>query len=976
MKRLLLPTLRIDSSRKLSFTYRGKTLEGVDGDTVATALYANGIRVFSRSLKYHRPRGLYSLDGESANTLMSVDDVPNVLAETILLRDGMRVEPQNVSGSAEWDRLGFLDKLDAFMPAGFYYRTMHKPAAVWGPAAGAIRRMAGVGKLDSSFRAPGRYEETYLNAEVCVGGGGPAGMQAALAAARQGLRVVLLERRPWLGGFFEYRAGMQQRARRLAAELAETENVRLLCSTALIGIYNDHLVTAFQIGGGDDPFVERYFEIRAASVVVATGALERPLLFEHNERPGVMQVACAHRLARTYGLLPGKTAAFSVAHDLGLECAIDLAELGLDVSCVADVREEGHDESLLRALEERGIPLLRGWVAAEAKGRQAVDAVVLRSLSATASKKVACDVLVASAGLTPLTGPVTMAGGKLAYDAHTGSYLATELPYGMHVAGRLTGLHHPAAIEASGRRAGLFAASDCGASVEARLRESDEELRSLPGPERGSTLVMAPVQGRKTFVCFDEDTTVKNVRQAVQQGLDQPELVKRFAAVGTGPGQGGIPGHNLPLVMAQHLGEPVEAVRPTTVRAPFVAVSLAALAGSHHDMCKRTPLHESQKKPGAILRRIGTWKRVRYFSADPTCREEIENVRTHVGLLDASTLGKFRLWGPDALKALQRVYVSDMSKLKPGRVKYSAMLNDDGCVVDDGVVVKRGEDEYYLTTTTGRAGETIEWLRYHTRFDGWDFKMVNLTDAFGAINVAGPKARKVLEKVTGSDVTNEAFPFGAYREFVLAETLEVSPLEPPKGTIPVRAMRLGFVGELSFELHVPASYTQAAWEALEEAGTEHGIRNFGVEAQNILRMEKGHLIVGSETEQRTTLHDVGLGFLWSRKKGEAKTVGAVALRQTQDQPDRLKLVGFRMDDPSETPRDGAIVVDTKIRGYVSIARYSPTLGQSVGLALVDAPLAEEATPLRIYEDGCRGVLKLARVAPLPFYDPGGERMRI
>jgi len=952
MKRLQLATLRIDASRKLSFTYRGRTLEGVHGDTIATALYANGVRVFSRSLKYHRPRGLYSLDGESANTLMSVDGVPNVLAETTPLRGGMKVEPQNVVGSPERDALGFLDRLDGFMPAGFYYRTMHKPAALWPPAAGVVRRMAGVGKLDPGFRAAGRYEETYLNAEVCVVGGGPAGMQAALAAARQGLRVVLLERRPWLGGFFEYRAPLHERARRLAAEVAEAGNVRSFCSTALIGLYNDHLVTAFQAGTDTDPFEERYVEIRAASVVVATGAIERPLLFENNERPGVMQVGCAQRLARTYGLLPGKTAVLSVAHDLGLECAADLAELGLDVACVADVREEGQDESLVRALAGRGIPLLRGWVAAEAKGRRAVDGVVLRSLSETASKEVACDVLVASAGVTPLAGPVTMAGGKLAYDAHTGAYLAAELPPGLHVAGRLTGLHDPAAIEASGRHAGLRAA-------EAKL----EEPRSLPGPARGSTLVMAPVEGRKAFVCFDEDTTVKNVRQAVEQGFDRPELVKRFAAVGTGPGQGGIPGHNLPLLLAELLGEPVTALRPTTARSPAVAVGLAALAGSRHDMCKRTPLHDSQKASGAVMRRIGPWQRARYFSADTTCRAEVENVRTNVGLLDASTLGKFRLWGPDAVKALQRVYVSDMSKLKPGRVKYSAMCNDDGCVVDDGIVVRRGEDEYYLTTTTGRAGETVQWFRYHTRYDGWDYKMVNLTDAYGAVNVAGPNARKVLEKVTDADVSNAAFPFGTYREFVL-------------GTIPVRAMRLGFVGEPSFELHVPASFTQAAWDLLAEAGAEHGVKSFGVEAQNVLRMEKGHLIVGSETEQRTTLHDVGLGFLWSRKKPEMKTVGAVALRQTEDQPDRLKLVGFRMDVPGETPRDGSIVVDEKIRGYVSIARYSSTLGQSVGLALVDAPLAEEGTALKIYEDGCKGKLKRARVVSLPFYDPAGERMRM
>ena len=363
------------------------------------------------------------------------------------------------------------------------------------------------------------------------------------------------------------------------------------------------------------------------------------------------------------------------------------------------------------------------------------------------------------------------------------------------------------------------------------------------------------------------------------------------------------------------------------------------------------------------MRRIGAWKRARYFSEDLSCRQEIENVRTNVGMLDASTLGKFRIWGPDALKALQRVYVSDMSKIREGRIKYSAMCTDDGCIIDDGVVVKRADNDYYLTTSTGRAGSTVEWFRYHSRFDGWNYNMVNLTDAFGVINLAGPNSRKVLAKVTQADVSNEAFPYACYREFMIQDA------------IPVRSMRLGFVGELSYEFHVPSSYMQALWDVLVEAGKEFGIRNFGLEAQNVLRMEKCHLIIGSESEQRTTLHDVGLGFLWSRHKPEAKTVGAVALKHTENQEGRLKLVGFKMENPARAPKDGSIIVDNAVRGYVCIARHSFTLGEAVGLALVDAPLAAEGTRLQIYEDECGGQHLYARVVPMPFYDPGGERLK-
>jgi sarcosine oxidase subunit alpha len=395
-----------------------------------------------------------------------------------------------------------------------------------------------------------------------------------------------------------------------------------------------------------------------------------------------------------------------------------------------------------------------------------------------------------------------------------------------------------------------------------------------------------------------------------------------------------------------------------------VPAFLATYAGANHHMFKRTPLHHQQKKDGGIFRNIGVWKRARYFSDDYDCEQEIKNVRNNVGLLDASTLGKFRIFGPDALKALQRVYVSDMSKVKEGRIKYSAMCNDDGCVIDDGVVVRQGENDYYFTTSTGRAGQTIEWIRYHTRFDGWDFHLVNLTDGLGVINIAGPNSRKVLEKIVDEDISNEAFPFSGYRKLTLA------------GGIKARAMRLGFVGELSYELHVPSSYMQAVWDILKDAGAEFKIANFGVEAQNVLRMEKCHIILGQESEQRTNLLDVGLGFLWDRSKTEAKTVGSVALRQAEHDEGRLKLVGIRMEDDTRPPRDGALIVDDKVRGYVATARRSFSTGEAVGMALVESQLAAVGTKLEIFEDECQGKLLNAMVVPRVFYDPQGERMKM
>ncbi len=642
---------------------------------------------------------------------------------------------------------------------------------------------------------------------------------------------------------------------------------------------------------------------------------------------------------------------------------MDLFDLGLKIGCVADIREDGHDPHLLLALAERKIPVLKGWVAAKAHGGRQVDKVTLATLDGTIKRHLPCDLLVASAGLTPVTGPFILAQAEMGYDSQTGYFLPTRLPEKMFPAGRLTGINHPQAIETSGRVAGLRAAAACGASNDAAMAQAEATAAGLPGPERGCKLVTAPVKGRKSFICFDEDTTVKNIKQAIDMGFDVPELIKRFTSAGTGPGQGGIPGHNLPLYVAKYTAS-TATPKPTTVRPPLVPTFIATYAGAHHHMFKRTPLHDSQIAAGGIFRNIGVWQRARYFSEDYDCKEEILNVRNNVGMLDGSTLGKFRTHGPDALKALQRIYVSDMSKVKAGRIKYSAMCNDDGCGIDDGVVVKVAENDYYFTTSTGRAGATVEWFRYHTRYDGWDYHLVNLTDAMGVINISGPNSRKVLAKVVDADLSNEAFPFSGYQELTI------------KDEITVRAMRLGFVGELSYELHVPSSYMQSVWDMLEEAGAEFGIRNFGVEAQNVLRMEKCHIILGQESEQRTNLLDVGLGFLWDRTKADAKTVGAVALRQAENDPERFKLVGIRMEDDTRAPRDGALIVDAKVRGYVATARKSLTTGEAVGMALVESPLADTGTRLEIFEDECNGQRLYARVVPMPFYDPEGKRMKM
>lgn len=971
------PMQHITHDSEVLFFYRGKPMKGLAGDTVATALYANGVRIFSRSMKYHRPRGLYNLDGFSSHCLMTVNGEPNVRGCRTPLREGMSVVPQNVLGTPEWDLMSIMQVFSFAMPAGFYYKVFHKPDWIWPSAQNMIRRAAGLGRIDPEM-PDGVYENRFLSAEVCVIGGGPAGMQAALTAAKAGVRVILIEMRDHLGGALDYRrapVGSGVPAHRYAAGLAEEVracgNIQVFLNAAATSIYQSNQVTVVQRGGPGDAFREAYLEIRARSVVIATGAIERPLLFENNDLPGIMQASCAHQLAHTYGLKPGNRAVLSGAHDGMLELTCDLADLGVEVAAVADARSGGLDESLVARLRDRSIPFHPGYSAAKAHGFRSVSGATLKPLgSGQLSVKVDADLLVASAGQSPLFQLLHVAGAKMAYDNAAGAYLPVQMPPAVHAAGRVLGVESTDACLAQGRVAGCSALLDVGVDASGELRDARDQLASLPGSKASPQALLPHGARRKCFVCFDEDVTVDQVARAMGEGYDQVELVKRYTTVGTGPSQSALSGVNLALLVAGIKGLAPGEVMPTTIRPPVVPTSLATLAGRRHGSSKRTPLHDGQVGLGGTLKLAGVWERARYFS-DAAARSEVESVRTNVGFIDVSTLGKFKLFGPDALKLLNRVYAGNMDTVREGRLKYAAMCSEQGVIIDDGVVTRLGENEYYFTTSTLRAGSTGEWLSFHSREEGWQAYLVNLTDALAAVNLAGPRSRDVLARVTESDCSDTAFPYMGFRRMRLC------------GSVEGFVMRVGFVGELSYEIHLPASRGAALQEAILEAGKDFGIAPFGLEAQSVLRLEKGHVILGTDTDNHSTLHDIGLGWVWDRSKTRAKTVGAPALRFTEAQTHRQKLVGFMMDNPGETPSDGSVVVvGSTVKGRVTSSRYSPTLRQSIGLALVDPDLAVMGGSLDFYTDGKlnQGAVPeirtvRGRIVPTPFYDPRGERLK-
>ncbi len=970
MKRLHQPlTNLVDESQKITFKWQKKRFSGYQGDTLATALHASGVKTISRSLKYHRPRGLYSLDGEGVSTMVEIDKIPNTRAETTLIKNGMNAIAQNYKGALNFDLMGINDKLSYFMSAGFYYRVFHKPAWLWDKMIEPIRNAAGTGKLDIVHDYGKKVEERFLHTDVCVIGGGPAGMMAAIAAAESGANVIILERRDTLGGFYNWRIApvnglaAVKRAKELSGKVTTNPNITVFKDTFVMGIWGERQVTAFQKGNADDPFFEQYIEIQADVVVSATGCLERPLVFEHNDRPGVMQSDCAHRLVNQYGVSLGKQIVFSTGDNLSLEAAVDLAKIGLNIALVADSRDTGHDQKLVEALNKRNISFWKNCAVSRIWGKTTIKKAQLTDLKTRKSTMIKCDTVVANAGRAADVRIISTAGAKVSYNRDTGFFEPETLPKNIYFAGRARGFENGRNIEASGYQAGLDAAQALGFDTEG-FRKNKTPEKEMYSP---CLIAHSPniSKGGKSFVCFDEDATYKTIVQGVQAGMERPDLVKRFVSVGLGAGQSALPGSNLSLLLAKITGKNINDFSPTTVRPPVEPVSLDTLAGPNHAVFKITPLYDNLMKAGAFLQRMGIWKRAKYFGDDKTCWDEVKRVRSNVGITDVSTLGKFRIFGPDAKKVLERIYINSMSDFKEGMLKYIVALNGDGCLLDDGVATQTSENDYLFTTSTGHAAKVIEWFRYHSRYEKWEYNIVNLTDYYSGINIAGPNSRKVLEKLVDIDLSNKAFPGNGVQKAVI-------------GGVSAWLMRVGFVGELAYEIHLPASAAASLWDALLEAGREFNIKPFGQEAQFVLRLEKAHVIIGQETEARVNLLDVGMGFAWAKENTENQKVGAYALKVAENQPGRLKLVGFTVNDPAKVPRDGAVIVagQKDVIGNICSCRKSETIGKAFGMALVDESLSGIGSRLEFFEDGMDiNDRILATVCKTPFYDPKGLKQK-
>lgn len=978
----------IDRSRPLRFRFDGKFYQGFAGDTLASALLASGVRLIGRSFKYHRPRGVFSAGAEEPNALVTLRGgaraEPNTRATMIDLYQGLEASSQNRWPSLGFDVLAVNNLLSPLFVAGFYYKTFMWPRRFWEPVyERLIRKAAGLGAA-AREPDPDRYAHRQACCDVLVIGAGPAGLGAALAAAEAGADVLLVDERSWLGGQLAYEretidgqdvndwlAAQQARLKQLA-------NVRVLTRTTAFGLYDGNVVGLAERVADHLPRPQPhqprqcFWTVRPQRIVLATGAIERPIALANNDRPGVMLAGAVRAYANRFAVAAGREIALFTTHDDAYRTALDLTASGVKVPLLIDARPEP-DAHLIDQTRERGIEVLTGQAVLAVQGGRRVRGITFAPFAdgrvTGPERSQDCDVLAVSGGWTPTVHLHSHCGHKPKFDPQRGIFVPDRLPEGVHSAGACNGLLGTAACIAAGRQAGRDAAAACGFQPAGETSAVDES------PQPPLILWSVPGTGKR-FVDLQHDVTVADVELSHREGYRSVEHLKRYTTLGMATDQGKTANLIGLAEMARLLERPIDQVGTTTFRPPYTPVTLGTLAGPHVGRhfrpVRRTPMHDWHERHGAIMVEAGAWMRPRTYprpgeSLDEAIRREASQVRRAVGVVDVSTLGKLEIIGPDAAEFLNRVYVNGLRKLPIGKARYGVMLRDDGIVLDDGTVARLAEDHFFVTTTTAEAAHVTRHLEglLQTAWTELRVGVVAVTDQWAALAIAGPRSRAVLaELVDEVDFDREAFPFAALREGRVED-------------VPVRVLRVSFSGENAYELYAPADYGEALWERVLEAGRKFDIVPYGTEAMGTLRIEKGH-IAGPELDGRTTIEDIGLARMIGRKP---HFIGSV-LRHRAGLADvqRPRLVGLRPLDPTTRLRAGALLrtqrlytPDGKAEGHISSVAYSPELGSHIGLGFVANgaarhgetihacfPLKSENIPVRI-------------VSPV-FVDPEGERI--
>lgn len=996
---------RIDRSQPLSFTFNGQTYQGFAGDSLAAALLANGVDIVGRSFKYSRPRGIVAAGAEEPNAVLQIGSseaaqVPNVRATQQALYSGLVASSTNGWPSVNTDLMGILGKVGGgMMPPGFYYKTFMYPQNLWMTYEKYIRKAAGLGRSPTEVD-PDIYDQMNQHCDVLIVGAGPAGLAAALAAGRSGARVILADEQEEFGGsLLDTRETLDGKpaaewVAQAIAELQAMPDVTLLSRATVNGYHDHNFLTIHQRLtdhlGETAPMGQarqRMHRVRAKRVVLASGAHERPLVYANNDVPGNMLAGAVSTYVRRYGVAPGQALVLSTNNDYAYRVVLDWLDAGRQVVAVADARSNPRGAWVEEA-RARGVRILTGSAVVEARGSKRVTGARICAIDVKAHKVTSpgevldCDLIVSSGGYSPVVHLASHLGGRpqwrediLGFVPGPGNGLQQRID-----AGAVNGVFALGDVLANGFEAGAKAAAEAGyqavsGSLPKVERLHEEPMLALFQVPHDKPTARAP----KQFVDLQNDVTAAGIELATREGFESVEHVKRYTALGFGTDQGKLGNINGLAIAARSMGISIPQMGTTMFRPNYTPVTFGAVAGRHcgalFDAKRYTAMQAWHLKNGAEFEDVGQWKRPWYFPKNgedlhAAVARECLAVRNSVGILDASTLGKIDIQGPDAREFLNRVYTNAWTKLDVGKARYGLMCKEDGMVFDDGVTACLADNHFLMTTTTGGAARVLEWLEIYHQTEWPELKVyfTSVTDHWATMTLSGPNSRKLLAKVTDIDLDKDAFPFMSWKEGLV-------------GGVPARVFRISFTGELSYEVNVQADYALGVWEQIIEAGKEFDLTPYGTETMHVLRAEKGFIIVGQDTDASVTPDDLNMGwcvgrtkpFSWIGKRGMNR---ADCLRE-----DRKQLVGLKPVNPNQVLPEGAqLVFDPKqsipmqMVGHVTSSYMSAAMGYSFAMAVVKGGLKRMGE--RVFAPLADGSVIEAEICSSVFYDPKGDRQNV
>ena len=950
----------IDETTRVSFKFDGKTYYGFKGDTLASALIANGIHLVARSFKYHRPRGIMTAGSEEPNAIVQINGntaytEPNVRATEIEIYDGLEASSQNCWPNVNFDIGGINNILSPLLPAGFYYKTFMWPASFWEKYEYFIRKSAGLGKSPTK-PDPDLYEHKYIHCDVLVIGGGISGIMAAKTAAENNYKTLLLDEKPHLGGTTIYQSSEfnkinnQYSSKWLENEISKLKNIKNLeiktrTSVAAYHGYNfllarENLTDHLPLNKKKDKIRQRLLKIRAKKVIAATGSIERPLIFNNNDRPGIILSSAIKKYSDYYGVVCGKENILFTNNDSAYETAISLFNKGIKINAIIDIREKVNSEITNHA-EKIGIKIYNSYTIVDTSGYRRIKEVSIMKLSkdgqsVTGSKiKIKCNCLGISGGWTPADHLFTQSGGKLKFDNEDNVFIPSKYPSDQISIGSCNGeFDLNTIIKNFNQNIKNFLGIDKTSFEDLKINSTKEILKRniwlLPSDKA--------IGKCKPFVDFQNDATAKDIKLALREGFRSIEHVKRYTTTGMGTDQGKLGNMHALGIISDTSGVKMSDLGTTTFRPPYTPLTFGTIVGRNvgefFDIFRKTPMHDWHVDNNAEFENVGQWKRAWYYpkkgeSMFDAVQRESKAARDGAGILDASTLGKIDIQGSDASEFLNRIYTNAWSKLAIGKCRYGLMLNEDGMVYDDGVTTRLDENHYIMTTTTGGAATVLGKLEDYlqTEWPELDVYLTSVTDHFATISVCGPNSKKIVKKVIPDlDLSDEEFPHMSFKNAKI-------------DNIKCRVMRISFTGEQSYEINIQANFGKSVWEKCMEAGKEFNITPYGTETMHLLRAEKGFIIVGQDTDATLTPIDLQMDWIVSKKKYDF--IGKRSLyRSDTIREDRKQLVGIVTEDPREVLEEGAqIVADVskkpvEMLGHITSSYFSPNLNKSIALGVV------------------------------------------